>query len=69
MPPVVMAMPMPVAMGPHNGAGGSAHCRPTSTSDRAADDSTSDGAASRGALSHDIRFRRGKCQQQKNRKG
>ena len=61
-----MAMPMPVAMGPHNGAGGSAHCRPTSTSDRAADDSTSYGAASCGALSHDVRYRHGKCQHQKN---
>jgi hypothetical protein len=59
-------MPMPVAMGPDNGTGGSAHCCPTPASDRTADDSTSDGAASRGALSHDIRYRHGKCQQQKN---
>ena len=69
MPPVVMAMPMPVTMGPDNGTGGCAHCRPTSTSDRAAYDSTSHSAASCGALSHDVRYRHGKCQQEKNRKG
>ena len=67
MPPVVMAMPMPVAMmGSDNGAGGSSHGRPTPASDRTADDGTADGAASCGALRHDIRDGHGECQQQKN---
>ena len=66
MPPVIMAMPIPVAMGPYNGTGGSSHRRSTPASDRTADDSTSHGAAPRGALSHDIRDRHCKCQQQKN---
>ena len=56
MPPVVMAMPMPVAMmGSDNGTGGSSHGRPSPASDRTADDGASDGAASCGGLGHDIR--------------
>lgn len=61
-----MAMPMPVAVGPNDGTGGGPHCRSTSATDRAADDRASHGAASRRALSHDIRCRHGKAQHQNN---
>ena len=66
MPPIVMAMPVLVATGPHSSTGGGSDGRPTPASDPTTDDSTSHGAASCGALSHDIRDRHGKCQQQKN---
>ncbi len=67
MPPVVMAMPIPVAMmGPNNGTGGGSYGRPSPASDCTADDGASDGPAPCGGLSHDIRYRHGECQQQKN---
>jgi len=61
-----MAAPMPMAMGSYNGARGGSHCRAASTSDRTADDRTSHGAASCGALCHDIRYGHGKSQQQQD---
>jgi hypothetical protein len=66
MPPVIVATPMPVAMGSYNGTRGGSHCRAASASDRTANDSTSHGAASWGALCHDISYGHGKSQHQED---
>jgi hypothetical protein len=55
---------MPMAMGSYNGTRGGSHCRAASASDRTADDRTSHGAASRGALRHNIRHGHGKTKHQ-----
>jgi hypothetical protein len=59
-----MATPMPLTMGSYSGTRDGSHCRAASASDRTADYRTSHGAASRGALCHDIRHRHGKTQHQ-----
>jgi hypothetical protein len=66
MTPVVMATPMPLAMGSYNGTRGRSHCCAASTSNRSADDSPTHGAASCGALCHDIRRGHGKTQHQQD---
>jgi hypothetical protein len=60
---------MPGTMCPYNSTGGSAHCRTTPASDRAADDGTAHRAAAGGGLGHDIRYRKGKSQHQENGQG
>ncbi len=60
-------MPMPAMMGSHDGTGGSSHRRPASATDRTADNCTSDGAAPRGTLSHDIVYGHDESQHQENR--
>jgi hypothetical protein len=57
---------MPVAMRSNNGTGGGSHGRAASASDRTADDRTSHGAASCGALCHNVRCGHGKTQQDQN---
>ena len=60
MTPVIMATRMTVPMGSYNGTCRGSHCGAASASDRSTYDSPSDGAASCGALCHDIRYGHGK---------
>lgn len=64
MTPVIMAMPVPLVIGPYNGTRGGPHCRAASASDCTADDGASHSATSRGALCHHICYGHGETQRQ-----